>query len=243
MNQNERIIMLLQASQITKRFGNKIVLRRLTINLNKGESVAILGPNGAGKTTLINILATLLKPTDGELTINSEDARKNPFRLRPQIGFVGSEPNAYLEFTPYENLKFFGQLYGVKNLDAKIDELLEHVGLVAFAREPIKIFSSGMLKRFSIIKALIHKPDILLFDEPFTGLDAVAKQFVLNLIRDERTRGTGIIFSTHDIELAYEAASKFTFLFGGRIEEVAKKEEIGLDDLKRKYEQRIQHTV
>ena len=130
--------MLLQASQITRRFGHKIVLRGVAINLEKGESVAILGPNGAGKTTLINILATLMKPTDGRLEINSEDALENPFRFRPQIGFVGNEPNAYLEFTPYENLKFFGQLYGVKNLKNKIDELLERVGLAPFAREPIK---------------------------------------------------------------------------------------------------------
>ena len=235
--------MLLQASQITKRFGHKIILRNLAINLDKGESVAILGPNGAGKTTLINILATLLKPTDGKLTINSDDALKHPFRLRPQIGFVGSEPNAYLEFTPYENLKFFGQLCGVRNLKNRIDELLERVGLAAFAREPIKIFSSGMLKRFSIIKALIHKPAILFFDEPFAGLDAVAKQVVLKLISGERTRGAGVIFSTHDIELAYEAASRFTFLFDGRVEEVADKEEIDPDELKGKYERRIQRTA
>jgi len=236
-------IMLLQASQITKRFGNKMVLRNLAINLDKGESVAILGPNGAGKTTLINILATLLKPTDGKLTINSEDALKNPFRFRPQIGFVGSEPNAYLEFTPHENLKFFGQLYGVKNLKDRIDELLERVGLAPFAREPIKIFSSGMLKRFSIVKALIHEPNILLFDEPFTGLDAVAKGFVIDLIHDERAKGTGIIFSTHDIDLAYEAASRFTFLFDGRLEYMENKEAIGAGDLKSKYEQRIQRVA
>jgi len=224
--------MLLKASQITKRFGHKIVLRGVAINLDKGESVAILGPNGAGKTTLINILATLLKPTGGKLTINSEDALKNPFPFRPQIGFVGNEPNAYLEFTPYENLKFFGQLYGVKNLKNKIDELLERVGLVSFAREPIKIYSTGMLKRFAIIKALIHEPAMLLFDEPFTGLDTVAKQFVLKLMHDERAKGTGIIFTTHDIELAYEAASRFTFLLGGCIEGVANKEEISPADLR-----------
>lgn len=228
--------MLLQAKDITKQLGLRLILRKVNLTLENGESVAIFGPNGAGKSTFMNILSTLMKPTSGLLFINGEDVLKNPLPFRLKIGLVAHEPNAYLELTPYENLKFFGKLYGVEHLDEKIDSLLDYVGLTPFAHEPISIFSSGMVKRFMITKALIHEPDILLLDEPFTGLDATAKQLILKLILDERTKGTGIIFITHDFQLGYEAASRFTFLFRGRLEEVGLKEGTTITGLQQQYE-------
>ena len=231
--------MLLQASQITKRFGHRMVLNGLDLNLQPGEVVTIFGPNGAGKTTLIQILSTLIKPTSGTLHIGGVDAFAETLRVRPSLGLVVHEPLAYLEFSPYENLKFFGQLYKLDGLEQRIADLLDEVQLTSYAHEPVKIFSRGMTQRFMIAKALIHDPTLLLFDEPFSGLDLAAKQFVLKRIDQERSHGKGIILTTHNTELGFHAGSRFHFLLNGQIETVAEKEDIGLEALSREYEDRL----
>ena len=216
-----------------------MVLNGVDLDVQPGEVVAIFGPNGAGKTTLIKILSTLVKPTSGAFQIAGIDAIANPLRVRSSLGVVAHEPFAYLEWSPYENLKFFGRLYGVDALEERIADLLADVELTPFAHEPVRIFSRGMTQRFMIAKALIHDPTLLLFDEPFSGLDVAAKQFVLKLIQQERARGKGLILTTHDTELGYHAASRFLFLLDGQIEPVAEKAEIELTELSRQYEQRL----
>ena len=118
-------MMLLQASQITKHFGHRTVLNGLDLNVQPGEVITIFGPNGAGKTTLIQILSTLIKPTSGTLQIGGVDALAEALRVRPSLGLVVHEPLAYLEFSPYENLKFFGRLYELDGLEQRIADLLE----------------------------------------------------------------------------------------------------------------------
>ena len=231
--------MLLQASQITKRFGHRMVLNGLDLNLQPGEVVTIFGPNGAGKTTLIQILSTLIKPTSGTLQIGGIDALTETLRVRPSLGLVVHEPLAYLELSPYENLKFFGRLYRLDGLEQRIADLLDEVQLTSYAHEPVKIFSRGMIQRFMIAKALIHDPTVLLFDEPFSGLDLAAQQLVLKRIEQERTRGKGVILTTHNTELGYHTGSRFHFLLNGQIETVAEKEDIGLEALSREYEDRL----
>ena len=232
-------MMLLQASQITKRFGHRMVLNGLDLNVQSGEVVTIFGPNGAGKTTLIQILSTLIKPTSGTLQIGGIDALAETSRVRPSLGLVVHEPLAYLEFSPYENLKFFGRLYRLDGLEQRIADLLAEVQLTPYAHEPVKIFSRGMIQRFMIAKALIHDPTLLLFDEPFSGLDLAAKQLVLKRIDQERAHGKGIILTTHNTELGYHTGSRFHFLLNGQIETVAEKEDIGLEALSREYEARL----
>ncbi len=231
--------MLLQATQITKRYGHRMILKGVDVDVQPGEAVAIFGPNGAGKTTLIKILSTLVKPTSGSLQIKGVDAFAHPLRVRPSLGLVVHEALAYLELSPYENLKFFGRLYGVDSLEERIAEVLADVGLTPFAHEPVKIFSRGMTQRFMIAKALLHDPLLLLFDEPFSGLDVAAKQFVLRLINQARERGKGIILTTHETELGYHAGSRFLFLLNGRMETVAEKGTIELEELCRQYEERL----
>ena len=231
--------MLLQAIQITKRYSHRMVLHGVDLNVQPGEVVAIFGPNGAGKTTLVKILSTLMKPTSGSLQIGGVDALSQPLRVRPSLGLVLHEPLGYLELSPYENLKFFGQLYGVDGLEGRISDVLADVGLTPFAHEPVRIFSRGMTQRFMIAKALIHDPALLLLDEPFSGLDLAAKQFVLRLIDQERAYGKGVLLTTHDIELGYLAASQLLFLLNGRIETVAEKSEIGLEELSNQYANRL----
>jgi len=228
--------MLLQAIAITKRFGQRTVLNNIDIGVQPGEVVSIFGPNAAGKTTLIKILSTLAKPTSGSLQIGGVNALSDAVRVRPTLGVIVHEPLAYLELTPYENLRFFGKMYGLDALDQRIAILLDEVGLTKFAHEKMKIFSRGMTQRFMIAKALIHAPLLLFLDEPFSGLDVAAKQFVLRRINHERSAGKGIVLTTHDTELGYLAGSRFLFLLNGQIEAIAKRDEIEVDELSRRYE-------
>ena len=231
--------MRLRASQITKDFGHRSIVKNATLSVNPGEVVTIFGPNGAGKTTLIKILATLLKPTSGELEIEGMDAIEGYADVRSMLGVVIHEMLAYPAFSAYENLKFFGRMYSVNQLEHRSMTLLTEVGLQRFAHEPVHIFSRGMTQRFMIAKALLHRPSVLLLDEPFSGLDASAKQFVLERIVQEKQNGKGIVVTTHDTELGYLVGTRFFFMIDGELEEVAQKDEITAEALLLMYEERV----
>ena len=231
--------MRLRASQLTKDFGHRPIVKNATLSVNPGEVVTIFGPNGAGKTTLIKILATLLKPTSGKLEIEGTDAVADCSDVRSALGIVIHENLAYPEFSPYENLKFFGQMYGIKQLEHRTTKLLAEVGLQRFLHEPLRIFSRGMTQRFMIARALLHSPSVLLLDEPFSGLDAAARHFVLERIAEEQRKGTGIIITTHNTELGYLAGTRFLFMINGELEEVAQKGEISAETLLLTYEEKL----
>ena len=231
--------MHLRASQLTKDFGHRTIVKNATLSVHPGEVVAIFGPNGAGKTTLIKILATLLKPTSGELKIRGTNAIADSSDVRSQLGVVIHENLAYPAFSPYENLKFFGRMYGVRQLEHRCMTLLAEVGLQHFAHEPLHIFSRGMTQRFMIARALLHQPSVLLLDEPFSGLDASAKQLVLERIAQEQQKNKGIVITTHNTELGYLAGTRFLFMINGELEEVAQKDEITAETLLLMYEERL----
>ena len=235
--------MRLRASQLTKDFGHRTIVKNATLSVQPGEVVTIFGPNGAGKTTLIKILATLLKPTSGKLEIEGTDAIADYSDVRRALGVVIHENLAYPSFSPYENLKFFGQMYGVKQLEHRTTTLLAEVGLQRFLHEPLRIFSRGMTQRFMIARALLHAPSVLLLDEPFSGLDASARQFVLDRIAREQQKGTGIVITTHNTELGYLAGTRFLFMINGELEEIAQKDEIEAETLLRMYEKRLTNNV
>lgn len=235
--------MRLRASQLTKDFGHRTIVKNATLSVHPGEVVTIFGPNGAGKTTLIKILATLLKPTSGKLEIEGTDAIADASDARRALGVLIHENLAYPSFSPYENLKFFGQMYGVKQLEHRATTLLAEVGLRRFLHEPLRIFSRGMTQRFMIARALIHSPSVLLLDEPFSGLDASARQFVLNRIAQEQQKGTGIIITTHNTELGHLAGTRFFFMINGELEEVARKNEIEAETLLQTYEERLTNNT
>ncbi len=231
--------MRLRASQLTKDFGHRSVVKNATLSVNPGEVVTIFGPNGAGKTTLIKILATLLKPTAGELEIEGTDAIDAYADVRRTLGVVIHEMLAYPAFSAYENLKFFGEMYGVEPLEHRCMTLLTEVGLQLFAHEPLHIFSRGMTQRFMIARTLLHDPSVLLLDEPFSGLDAAAKQFVLARIAQEKQNGKGIVVTTHNIELGSLVGTRFFFMLNGELEEVAQASEITAETLLRMYEEKL----
>ena len=235
--------MRLRASQLTKDFGHRAIVKNATLSVNPGEVVAIFGPNGAGKTTFIKILATLLKPTSGKLEIEGTDAIAEYSDVRSMLGVVIHEMLAYPTFSPYENLKFFGNMYGVKQLEHRCMTLLTEVGLQRFAHEPLHIFSRGMTQRFMIARALLHHPSVLLLDEPFSGLDASAKQFVLERIAQEKQNGKGIVITTHNTELGYLVGTRFFFMINGELEEIAQKDEITAEALLVMYEKKMQSSL
>ncbi len=234
--------MRIRASGLTKDFGHRTIVKDATLSVRPGEVATIFGPNGAGKTTFIKILATLLRPTAGELEIEGTDAIANASRVRKALGVVVHEHLAYQTFSPYENLKFFGQMYGVEQLEHRATTLLAEVGLQRFIHEPLHIFSRGMTQRFMIARALLHHPSVLLLDEPFSGLDASARQFVLARITQERQKGTGIVVTTHNTELGYLVGTRFLFMIDGELEEVAEKDEITTETLLLTYEERLVGT-
>ncbi len=235
--------MRLSASQITKHFGHRAVVKDADLVINPGEVVAVFGPNGAGKTTFIKILATLLRPTSGKLEIEGTDAITDNAKVRNMLGVIIHEHLAYSTLTPFENLKFFGKMYGVEHLESRCKTLLDEVGLQHFVHEPLHIFSRGMTQRFMIARALLHHPSILLLDEPFSGLDASAKQFVQDRISQERENGKGILITTHNTELGYLIGTRFLFMINGELEEIAQKDEISEETLLEMYEERLIDTA
>ena len=235
--------MRLDASQITKNIGHLTIVKDVTLSINPGEVVAIFGPNGAGKTTLIKILSTLLRPTSGKLKIENIDAIADYLQVRNTLGVIIHEQLAYPVLTPYENLKFFGQMYDVENLETRCKTLLDEVGLNRFIHEPLHTFSRGMTQRFMIAKALLHHPSILLLDEPFSGLDASARQFVIDQIAKEQQNDRSVVVTTHNIELGCLVGTRFLFMINGELEEIAHKNEIDKETLQKLYEVRVVDTV
>lgn len=230
--------MVIEALNISKQLGSQMVLKGINLKASSGESVAIFGPNGAGKTTLINILSTLTKPSSGKLMCDSKDVFSDPFSFRKRIGLVAHESLAYPELSLYDNLKFFGKMYRVKNLAKRIEDLVNLIELSGFLHREVREFSRGMIQRFMVAKALLHSPELLLLDEPFTGLDSTARDMTVNLILAERQNSKSVIFSTHDIELGYEAGSRFRFLLNGVLEDAGERSSVSFSDLKRGYERR-----
>ncbi len=235
--------MHLSASQITKNFGHRTIVNNVDLTINAGEVVTIFGPNGAGKTTLIKILSTLLRPTSGKLEIEGVDAFDDYRQVRSKLGVIIHEHLAYPTLTAYENLKFFGRMYDVEQLETRCKTLLDEVGLQRFLHEPLHIFSRGMTQRFMIARALLHCPSILLLDEPFSGLDAAAKHFVQERITQEQQNGKGILITTHNTDLGYRVGTRFLFMIDGELEAVAQKDGISGEALMQKYEERLIKTT
>ena len=231
--------MLLDAKGITRKLGHRNILSNVDISIHAGEVVSVFGANGAGKTTLIKILSTLLPPTSGEIWINGLEVKKHRDAVRRLVGVVLHEPLAYLDLSPYENLKFLGRIYNIRSMEERIHHLLSDVGLKQFAQEPMKNFSRGMIQRFMIAKALLHDPPILFLDEPFSGLDISAVNLMINRIELERQRNKGILLTTHNLELGYHVGSRFHFLVNADIESLGDKQQIRLEELTANYEQRL----
>ena len=162
---------MIEARGLTKRFGAATALERVSFEVPDGAKAALLGANGAGKTTLLAVLSTLLAPTEGEATVGGHELGRAPRALRASIGVLTHRPMLYEELSPRENLEFFARLYGVEQAAARIEELLRAVGLWLRRDEETAVLSRGFHQRLAITRAVLHRPRVLLLDEPETGLD------------------------------------------------------------------------
>lgn len=208
---------LIEVRSLVKRFGAKIVLRQLNFNVEAGEFVALLGPNGAGKTTFLRILASLARPSMGEVWVAGFRLPQQAANVRRRLGVVSHQPLLYGDLSAEENLRFYGRMYAVNPLESRIDEVLELVGLAARRRDLVRTFSRGMQQRLAIGRAILHDPDVLLLDEPHTGLDQDACDMLDGVLRHIAGQGRTVVMTSHDLARVEDLASRFDVLTGGRI--------------------------
>jgi heme exporter protein A len=208
---------MIEIKKLMKQADNKLILKGLDLSIRKGETAAILGPNGAGKSTLLKVLATLIKPTSGLVKINGLDLKKDHIEVKKMFGYLPHSSLLYDHYTPFENLVFFGNLYGVKNVEERARELVQEVGLSFFINEPVKNFSRGMIQRIAIARAIIHEPKIMLLDEPHTGLDQGAISILNNVILSMKEKGCTTLMVTHDFKQAAEICERIIIVKNGKI--------------------------
>ena len=207
----------IRAERLARGFGGVRVLTGVDLTVAAGEVVVLLGPNGAGKTTLLRILALLLAPTGGRLVLFGTDATRAPAALRRRIGYAGHEISCYPDLSGAENLAFYAQLFGVAEPAARIARLLAWAGLDGAGRRPVRTYSRGMSQRLALARALLHEPDLLLLDEPFSGLDPDAVERLQQQLLELRAAGHSIVLATHDVDRAVPVASRVAILHRGRI--------------------------
>lgn len=208
---------MLELRNMTKLLGDKLVLRNITLTLEKGEILAVVGPNGAGKSTFFKCTVGLLQPTSGEVLLDGKPAKKNSPEIKQRIGFLGHESFLYNTLSPLENLRFYGKLYKVNDIERKANELLKEVGLYLFRDMPIRSFSRGMMQRLAIARVLLPEPEILMLDEPHTGLDQEAVALLNTIIKNKKASGTSILIISHDFEQVHALADRVAVLKKGKI--------------------------
>lgn len=210
---------IIESVRLIKTYGLMPVLRGLDLTIWRGEFVALLGANGSGKSTFLRLLTGLTRPTSGVLRVGGWEMPQEAAAVRAQLGLVSHRSLLYDNLTARENLLFFGRLYNLPNdaLNARVDELLRQVGLYKRAHDLPRQFSRGMLQRLSIARALIHTPEILLFDEPHTGLDQSAAKILDDLLINSHAEGRTIIMVTHHIERAAELVNRAVIIHRGTL--------------------------
>ena len=204
---------------LSKAYGIMPVLQNVHLTINRGEFVALLGPNGSGKSTLLRCLTGLTKPTEGKLTIGGWEMPQEAMAVRAQIGIVGHQNLLYSNLTATENLRFFARLYGISQLgqNERIPALLDQVGLTRRSRDLVRDYSRGMQQRLSIARALLHEPDVLFLDEPYTGLDQTAAASLDELLDQTRTTQQTIVMTTHQLHRAHQLTNRAVILSHGKV--------------------------
>jgi heme exporter protein A len=226
---------MIEARALTKAFGLKLVLRGVDLEVAPGEFVALLGPNGAGKTTLLRILATLSRPTLGRASVAGFPLPAHADEVRRRLGVLSHHPLLYGDLTAEENLRFYARMYGVPQPEARIAAVLAQVGLAARRRDLVRTFSRGMQQRLSIARAVLHDPEVMLFDEPHTGLDQDASAMLDGVMRDVAARGRTVLMTTHDLTRALALADRVVILSRGVIAFSARRGALSELELARTY--------
>lgn len=210
---------MLKVENLYKSFGSINAVDGISFEVKRGEVFGLLGPNGAGKSTTISIISTLLPPTKGEILFEGESIFKNPKNLRQKLGIVPQDVALYPTLTGYENLRFWGNLYGLKGAELKkrINEVANIIGLNGRLKDKVEKYSGGMKRRLNIGAALLHEPDLLIMDEPTVGIDPQSRSHILDTVLKLNAQGMTIIYTTHYMEEAEALCTRICVMDEGRI--------------------------
>jgi heme exporter protein A len=229
----------LSIRELSRNYGRRRALARVSMDCRAGEIVGLLGPNGAGKSTLLSIISTLAAPTSGDVRYGGRTAAELGPALRSRIGVLSHDLHLYPELTARENLIFFGELYGLAHARANADAALERAGLGERANDLVQAFSRGMRQRLALERALLHTPQLLLLDEPFTGLDDASTIGVIARLKELRAAGRMVLVATHDLDTAEEVLDRAVVLRDGKLVG----SETDVHGLRQRYQARLHSAV
>ncbi|MHA1576900.1 MAG: ABC transporter ATP-binding protein [Candidatus Thorarchaeota archaeon] len=204
---------IIEAKELTRRYGYRVALKKISFGFTTGGVHGLFGSNGAGKSTLMRIISTLLRPQSGSISVFGLDPEEDFIEIKKKIGLIGDKPLLYPELTGRENLEFYCKLYGIEKetVDKDIEKYSRRFGVFKWLDEPTKILSHGLRKRFDIIRCMIHSPDLLLLDEPFSGLDKESSEIFKDYINEYRTSKT-VVLTTHNLKLGRDFCDDFMTL-------------------------------
>lgn len=218
---------MIQIKDLQKSFGSQVVINSISFEIQKGEIVGLLGPNGSGKTTLIRLMNGIIRPDGGSIMVNGLTPGEEGDRIRAMSGVLTEEAGLYEDMTGLENLQFFSSLHGLDPQDASIEDLLESFGLTPHRDKKVRGYSTGMKKRLSLARALLHRPSLLYLDEPTNGLDPEGIRFVLDsIVKLNRREGTTILISSHILYQLESVCDRYLFIENGVLIEQGRKAEL-----------------
>ena len=231
---------VLEASGLTREFGPIRAVDGVSFTLGAGQLLTVFGPNGAGKTTLLGILSGALKPSAGEVILRGVKLETGDPEWHRRIGVLSHQSFLYGHLTLEENLRFFGRLFGLKDLSTRIPERLEQVGLAKRAKSPTRTLSRGMRQRLALARTLLHDPDFVLLDEPYTGLDAHAAAVLRQVLASLKDGHRTIILVTHNISQGLELADRVAIQVRGRLAFLGDRSEVDAGSFERSYRERVE---
>lgn len=219
---------ILEINSLRKTFGEKTVVNGLSFKVNEGEILGFLGPNGAGKSTTISMIITILNFDEGKVLFEGREVNSDDNDFKKILGYVPQDIALFNDLSAYENVKFFGSLYGLKGsyLNNRVNETLELVGLYDRKNDYPDSFSGGMKRRLNIACSIVHKPKILIMDEPTVGIDPQSRNNILEVVKSLRDEGTTIIYTSHYMEEVEAICNRIIILDNGQIVEFGYKDEI-----------------
>lgn len=209
----------IEVKQLKKSFGELQAVQGVEFNAAQGEVFSLLGPNGAGKSTTISMLSGLLAPSDGDASIMGHSIRSQPESAKASLGVVPQDIALYADLSARENLTFWGKMYGLRGpaLKTRVDEVLEIIGLAERQKDRVGTFSGGMKRRVNIGAALLHKPDVVIMDEPTVGIDPQSRRHILDNVKDLNRQGMTVLYTTHYMEEAAELSRHIAIMDQGKI--------------------------
>lgn len=208
---------MIETLKLEKSFGYKQALKSTTVTVEAGQVVVLAGPNGAGKSTLLRILATLSRPTRGRVAINGIEIPAGAMRARSSIGYVGHQTLLYDELTIAENLRYYARLYAIGDVDKRIMEVAKQVEIEKRLNDAVRTLSRGYQQRVALARALLHRPQVFLFDEPWTGLDQNSSGVLIRIFEQARQNGATVMFSSHEFERSLGAVDRALIMRNGKL--------------------------